>query len=100
MKPSTIVELNKIRCHYFWNCNEINIDWSKYSVEAKRFVEENGRAMYSTKDTYFWVKENFGIELTPFQIFEINCMTDNTTLTEEKIASYHQIYGDTKSIFQ
>lgn len=95
MKPETIIELNSIREDYFWNGIEANIDWDDFSNEAREFVENNKNAMYSTKETYVWVKENFGLTLTPFQIQEVNARGNVRDVVKD---SYERIYGDTKSI--
>lgn len=91
MNASTIIEINKIRENDFWNGQEP--DYSSMSAEAANFVRERYSEMHSTAPTFNFVKENFGVELTPFQILQVNC-GGIENVTEKSVESYSRIYGD------
>ena len=91
MNASTIIEINKIRENDFWNGQEP--DYSSMSSAAAQFVQENYSEMHSTAPTFNFVKGNFGVELTPFQILQVNC-GGIENVSERSIDSYRRIYGD------
>lgn len=91
MNTATIIEINKIRENDFWNGQEP--DYSNMSKEAAKFVQEKYHEMHSTAPTFNFVKENFGVELTPFQIMQVNC-GGIEKVSERAVDSYRRIYGD------